>query len=236
MKQQALLYTQSYQVQLLERKVRRASGERSDEEKAVLQSKISELTADLETWKRKVHMLNTQFRKSLDEVRESKRHVIQLKKEGEVQKENISELNLYIDTATNQLAAKIREKEELLVDESILRLELRKLQSFLNTRADDVFSLENRHAQLQIALEERTKEIEIHKEMLRSYLKIAEEERYKAAAELRERMTKVGKLRSKYEIIMRTLGPDNEEFSQAYLMIQATQVDFIALLHDKSDI
>ncbi|KAI8815709.1 uncharacterized protein EV422DRAFT_346127 [Fimicolochytrium jonesii] len=121
-----------------------------------------------------------------------------------------------------------------MVEENVLRLELRKLRGFLNSRADEVFSLENRQVNLQLALEERTKEIEIHKDMLRLHLKTAEEERYSAAAELRDRVSKVEKLKRRYEIVMSHFAGDGDEgggagangeepHSQAYYVIRAAQ-------------
>jgi UDP-glucose:O-linked fucose beta-1,3-glucosyltransferase len=226
MKQQGLLYNQSFLIQQLERKVRRAQGERTDEEKKVLEQKIQELTKETENWKRKLSLLTMQYRKGLDDVRQAKRLLASLEKEKEAVGEEIADLSLYNDSATSQLSAKIREKEEMLVEENIMRLELRKLRSFLNARADNVLSLENRQAQLQLALEERTKEIEIHKEMLRAHIKTAEEERYSANAELRDRLNKIEKLKRKYEIIMTQLPSEegNEERTQAYYIIKASQV------------
>ena len=52
--------------------------------------------------------------------------------------QSISELNLYNETAASQLVLVIREKEDLMVEENILKLELRKLRGFLNARADEV--------------------------------------------------------------------------------------------------
>lgn len=88
-----------------------------------------------------------------------------------------------------------------------------------------VFSLETRQLHLNLALEERSKEIEIHKDMLRLQLKNAEEERYSAAAELRDRVSKVEKLKRRYEIIMTHFGSEEgeEEHSQAYYVIKAAQ-------------
>lgn len=225
MKQQSLLYSQAYLIQQLERKVRRAQGERSDEEKEQLKARIDELTQQLEEKKRTNTILTSQHRKATDDVRQAKRLLASLEKERSAVNENIAEMALYNESAGAQLAAKIREKEEMMVEENILRLELRKLRSFLNARADNVLSLENRQAQLQLALEERTKEIEIHKDMLKAHIKTTEEERYSAVAELRDRLSKVDKLKRKYEIIMTHLGSDDgEEHTQAYFLIKASQV------------
>ena len=226
MKQQSLLYNQAFLIQQLERKVRRAQGERSDEEKDVLLKKIEQLNERSEDWKRKISLLNSQYKKVQEDLRQMKRFLTGLEKEKTVVMEQIAELSLYNDSATSQLSAKVKEKEEMMVDENILRLELRKLRSFLNARADNVLSLENRQAQLQLALEERSQEIEIHKEMLRAHMKTAEEERYSANAELRDRLNKIEKLKRKYEIIMTQISTEDgdEEHSQAYYIIRASQV------------
>jgi coiled-coil domain-containing protein 39 len=99
------------------------------------------------------------------------------------------------------------------------------LNNSLKYYSTQVFSLENRQIQLQLALEERTKEIEIHNDMLRVQLKNAEEERHSANAELRDRIGKVEKLRRRYEILMTQFAPEEgeEEHSQAYYVIKAAQ-------------
>jgi len=48
LKQQELLYQQDFQIQQMERKVARASGERTNEEKKILNAKIAELQKELE--------------------------------------------------------------------------------------------------------------------------------------------------------------------------------------------
>ncbi|TPX65201.1 hypothetical protein SpCBS45565_g05309 [Spizellomyces sp. 'palustris'] len=228
LKQQALLYAQEFQIQQLERKLRRAQGERTDEEKEVLMKRIDDLNQQLGAATLKWNLLNAQLKKSQDDVRASQRNLETLEKEKTNVKQNIDELNLYNESASKQLAGKIREKEDLMVEENILRLELRKLRGFLNARADQVFTLGTRQVHLQLALEERTKEISIHKDMLKLALKNAEEERHSAAAELRDRVSKVEKLKRRYEIVMTHFGSSEdgdgeEEHSQAYYVIKAAQ-------------
>ncbi|KAI9341964.1 coiled-coil domain-containing protein 39-like protein [Obelidium mucronatum] len=225
LKQQALLYAQEFQIQQLERKVRRAQGDRTDEEKEILLKKIQELNSQLDTLTAKYNLLNNQLKKSQEDLRQAKRKMDSLQKEKNSVTESIDDLNLYTESAGNQLNLKVKEKEELMVEENILRLELRKLRGFLNVRADEVFTLENRQIQLQLALEERTKEITIHNDMLRVQVKNAEEERHSANSELRDRVGKVEKLRRRYEILMTQFAPEEgeEEHSQAFYVIKASQ-------------
>ncbi|KAI9094650.1 hypothetical protein DFS34DRAFT_628586 [Phlyctochytrium arcticum] len=69
LKQQALLYAQEFQIQQLERKLRRAQGERTDEEKEDLLKRIEDLNQQLESATLRWNLLNAQLKKSNDDVR-----------------------------------------------------------------------------------------------------------------------------------------------------------------------
>lgn len=109
-----------------------------------------------------------------------------------------------------------------------MKLEIKKLRDTVNVEADRVYGLENRKYQLEMSMEEREKEIQVHKDILVSELKSAEEERHKVAVELQVRSQKVKNLRIKYEGLCQrnksSTGEgegDGEEKSQAYYVIKA---------------
>lgn len=64
-----------------------------------------------------------------------------------------------------------------MVDDNILKLEIKRLRDMLYNKADVVFSLEKRKLQLQAAMKERTQEISIHKEMLKSQIRLVDQDR-----------------------------------------------------------
>jgi hypothetical protein len=78
-------------------------------------------------------------------------------------------------------------------------------------------------------MEEREKEIQVHKDILISEQKAAEEERHKVAVELQRRNTKVKNLRIKFEgLVQKNKSSTGEveaagEHSQAYYVIKAAQ-------------
>jgi UDP-glucose:O-linked fucose beta-1,3-glucosyltransferase len=61
----------------------------------------------------------------------------------------IEELDLYNDSSERELKKIITSKQDLMVDQNILKLELKRLRDMLNERADEVFTLEKRRLQLE---------------------------------------------------------------------------------------
>ena len=64
-----------------------------------------------------------------------------------------------------------------MVDENILKLEIKRLRDQLYDRANDVLTLEERRLLLDTAMKERRQEVKIHTDMLKAQMKAAEEER-----------------------------------------------------------
>jgi len=69
----------------------------------------------------------------------------------------------------------IKKKEKTLVSHDCMKLEIKKLRDTVNVEADRVYGLENRKSQLEMSMEEREKEIQVHKDILLSEFKAAEE-------------------------------------------------------------
>ena len=83
-----------------------------------------------------------------------------------------------------ELEAVIKKKEKTLVSFDVMKLEIKRIKETVNLEADKVYGLENRKYQLEMSMEEREKEIQVHKDILTSELKSAEEERHQVKVEL----------------------------------------------------
>ncbi|KAJ8030943.1 Coiled-coil domain-containing protein 39 [Holothuria leucospilota] len=227
LKQQEIIYNQDFAIQQLERKIARLQGERSTEEMDALNAKIKELTAALDERNNTHTLLNTQLKRLQDDIRRVKRELEKGGAEKDDLTSKIEELNLHNDSSQRELRRIINAKQNLMVDDNILKLEIKRLRDMLNNKADTVFSLEKRRLQLDTAMKERHHEIGIHKDMLKAQLKTAEEERSTVSTELHERINKIDKLRKRYEILMVSMAPPEgeaeEEMSQAYYVIKAAQ-------------
>mmetsp|Transcript_5315 Transcript_5315/g.17662 ORF Transcript_5315/g.17662 Transcript_5315/m.17662 type:complete len:868 (+) Transcript_5315:644-3247(+) len=224
-KQQELLYAAEFQIQQMERKVARAGGERSDEEKRQLNIKIDSLSRTLEEVSSEHSMLLSQVKRAEDDLAASRRRNVRATKESSELDSRIAELNLQCETAARSVKAAVRDKEDKMVAHDVLKLEVKRLRDVLNLRADEVFGLENRKFQLQMSMEERKQEVEVHRDVLSAQLRAVQDDMHRATLELKERALRVGKLQSKYEVLCARLKTEegDEERSQAYYVIKAAQ-------------
>ncbi len=228
-RQQELLYNAEFQIQQMERKVARMSGERSQEETKTLQKDINQQQAELDKLSKQLNMLTTSNKQLEDERRNIERNINKVKDGKTILETQIQELKLENEMATGDLDKIQGVKEKTLVQHDIMKLEIKKLRDTVNVEADRVFGLENRKYQLEMSMEEREKEIQVHKDILVSEQKAAEEERHKVAVELQLRKNKVKNLRIKYEgLVQKSQSSSGEveavgEHSQAYYVIKAAQ-------------
>jgi len=122
----------------------------------------------------------------------------------------------------------VKQKEETLVQHDIMKLEIKNIRDNLMRATYKVYNLENRKHQLEMSMQEREKEISVHKDVLKAEFKAAEEERHKIAVELSERLNKVKNLKIKYEALVQKKQSsdgmeDINDHSQAYYVIKAAQ-------------
>ncbi|XP_024247758.1 coiled-coil domain-containing protein 39 [Oncorhynchus tshawytscha] len=225
LKQQEIIYNQDFQIQLLERKMLRLRGEVNTEEKQVLEKKAQKLAHRLEEKKRTATMLTTQLKKLQDDIRCVRKEAEKTGAEKSDLTTKIEELHLFNHISDKELKKLRLKKQDTMVEDNILKLEIKRLRDLLYNKADSVLSLEKRRLQLQTAMREREEEIKAHREMLNKQVKITDQERQGLSAEVHERLSKVDKMRKRYEIMTVSMAaPEGEEEkSQAYYVIKAAQ-------------
>lgn len=223
LRQQELVYSAEFQIQQMERKVARAKGERSDEEKRLLQGRIDELNEELAEVAAEDKKLKEQCKSLQEEVKATARSEKELTQALADMQSKSDELMLKNRIAGTAFKGHVKAKEEAMVEHDVLKLEVRKLRDALSRTSDDLFSLENRKAQLEMSREERMREIAAHQEVQRANVRLAEEERRRLAADVNARRMRVDKLKAKYETVcsrFRGSDEDGAPKSQAYFVIQ----------------
>ncbi|XP_062337663.1 coiled-coil domain-containing protein 39 [Osmerus eperlanus] len=225
LKQQKIIYNQDFQIKLLERKMSRLKGDVNTDEKQALEHKTSQLAETLEEKRRTAGLLTTQLKKLQDDIRCVKKETEKTGSENRNMTTKIEELNLFNDTTDKELKKLRLKKQDTMVEDNIMKLEIKRLRDLLYNKADGVLSLEKRRLQLRTAMKEREEEIRVHREMLCKQVKITDQERQGLSAEVHERLSKVDKMRTRYEIMTITMAtPEGEEEkSQAYYVIKAAQ-------------
>jgi len=227
-RQQELLYNAEYQIQLMERKVAKAKGEKTIEERKELEEQIKKAEEEFEQKSTEHKKLSQALRRLDDDTRGIEKILVGVEDEKTKLASTIEELTLENDMFAQDLSKVIKTKEETLVQHDIMKLEIKNIRDNLMKATYKVYNLENRKHQLEMSMQEREKEISVHKDVLKAEFKAAEEERHKIAVELSERLNKVKNLKIKYEALVQKKQSsdgieDINDHSQAYYVIKAAQ-------------
>ncbi|XP_048203015.1 coiled-coil domain-containing protein 39 [Perognathus longimembris pacificus] len=225
LKQQEIMYSQDFYIQQVERRMSRLKGDINTEEKQILEAKIVELKKALEEKQSECTLLDTQIKKLHNDLYFIKKLNSKNCEEKQIFMNKISELTLFIDRSDKELKKAKDFKEELMIEDSLLKLEVKRTRELLHSKAEEIVSLEKRKKQLCTAMEERSEEIKVHKTMLASQIRCVDHERQIISAEFHDRISKIDKLKNRYEIFtVVMLPPEGEgEKTQAYYVIKAAQ-------------
>ncbi|XP_035391911.1 coiled-coil domain-containing protein 39 isoform X1 [Electrophorus electricus] len=225
LKQQEIIHNQDFQIQVLERKMARLCGELGTEEKETLEKRTAELMKALEEKRKTAATLTIQLKRVQDDIRCVRKEMEKTRAEKRNLTTRIEELHLFNDTSDKELKKLCLKKQDRMVEDNLLKLETKRLSELLSGRADGVLSLERRRLQLQTAMRERQEEIRLHTEMLAKQLRTTDQERQMLSAEVHERLSKIDKMKKRYEILTVAMAaPEGEEEkSQAYYVIKAAQ-------------
>nr|XP_023419899.1 coiled-coil domain-containing protein 39 [Cavia porcellus] len=225
LKQQQIMYSQDFCVQQVERRMSRLKGEINSEEKQVLEAKLVELKKSLEEKKSTFDLLETQIKKLHNDLYFFKKSNSKNSDEKQCLMTKVNELNLFINSSEKELNKAKVYKQDLMIEDNLLKLEVKRTREMLHSKAEEVLSLEKRKQQLLTAMEERTEEIKVHKRMLTTQIRHTDQERQSISGEFHERLSKIDKLKNRYEILTVVMQPPDgeEEKIQAYYVIKAAQ-------------
>jgi len=225
LKSQEIIYSQDFNIAQLERRIARMQGEGNNEEKQALEEKVVDLNKRVSDKQAIKKTISEQLRKLQDNLRRVHGDMESLTREHQGLNAKIEELELYDDSSQRIHRNLIKEKQNMMVEDNILKLQVKKLREHLEGHADSVLNLEQRKLRLETALKERKAEIVQHDNKLVQELKHAGEIKSQLSMEVHHRIAKIDKLKKRYEIItMSMVTPEGEEeHSQAYHVIKAAQ-------------
>ncbi|XP_006535562.1 coiled-coil domain-containing protein 39 isoform X2 [Mus musculus] len=183
---------------------------------------------DFETLKQQEIMYSQDFY-----IQQVERRMSRLK--GEINSEEkqaleakILELKKTMDEKKSTLSlleSQIKKLHDMMIEDNLLKLQVKRARELLYSKAEEVLSLEKRKQQLGKDMEERAEEIKVHKAMLTSQIRCVEQQRKTMSSEFHERLSKIDKLKNRYEILTVVMLPPEgeEEKTQSYYVIKAAQ-------------
>lgn len=149
-RQQELLYNAEYQIQLMERKVQRARGERTAEEKRDLEIEIKKAEEERDQKLNEHKLLSKSLRQLDDDLRAISRNLTLITDENKKLITSIEELTLENDMTAQDLGKVVKVKEDTLVQHDIMKLEIKNIRDNLMKATYKVYNLENRKYQLEM--------------------------------------------------------------------------------------
>ncbi|EPY37635.1 hypothetical protein AGDE_06299 [Angomonas deanei] len=147
--QQGVLYNIEFSVQQMEKKVNRAKGERTEEERRELHEKIDLLQNTLDELESQHKILDQQVKRVREELRRSKIEMEKLEASKKKSEERILEINLQINHSEQESKKLEQQREDELVKVGTMELQLNRLKRALQLRSNKLVDLEQRKAQLQ---------------------------------------------------------------------------------------
>ena len=198
LKQAEIVYGQDFTIQILERRVAHLQGEKNNDELVELERRIGELKASREERTTQLQTLLSQYKRVEDETRKSKRVLADLTRDETYIGTKLAELKLHNTTAKGVVTRLTREKEDLMVNENIMKLDLNKFRRDLDARADEVLSLEKERLKLETGMTEKFIDIDDHQKLLTTQLRASQEEVQNVSSEFKERLAKVEKLKKRF--------------------------------------
>ncbi|OXB60825.1 hypothetical protein ASZ78_016553 [Callipepla squamata] len=194
LKQQELIYNQDFYIQQAQRRLSRLEGEVNADEKQALEEKVAELKKALEEKRSTYDTLNAQHKKLQTRIHDYisvalqndvhfiKRAMDKTGEEANGLMIKINELNLFNEKSGQELKKAKAVKQERMIEDNLLKLELKRLQDILCNKTEKVLTLEKQKLELKKSIAERTEEIKIHKAMLDSQIRLVDQERHRISA------------------------------------------------------
>lgn len=221
--QQGVLYNIEFSVQQMEKRVNRAKGERTEEERKELHDKINLLQTTLDELEQQHKILDQQVKRVREELRRAKLDMEKLETAKTRASERIMNINLQVGHSEQEIKKLEQQREDELVQIGTIELQLSRLKKRLQQKSEKLVDLEQRKAQLAADVMERETEISVHQSMLKMEAKLAEEERRALQSELQERQRSLKAIRNRHEVVVGKLDPSQARLSQAQLVVTAAK-------------
>ncbi|KAM7540020.1 hypothetical protein Aperf_G00000033947 [Anoplocephala perfoliata] len=224
--QERILYGQNLKIIRLENRVSKLEMDTSSaEELEALRDGVEKLSAELEG-------LESLHRKLLNETKRLQVESMQIERATtkisteklalDAQRENEE---LYIEQSEKALKEHKTERNQILVDKTMLRLKIRKIDEKIEYFNAKYFNLEKFRLDMESYVKARELDINVTMEMLTAKIRLANEEKLHLKKEINNKRNQADKLMNRYEVESLKIEnfEDGEMNSQTYHVIKVMQ-------------
>ncbi|NXI43439.1 CCD39 protein, partial [Galbula dea] len=209
--QEEFIYNQDFEIQQLQRQLSQLEGEVNADEDQDLKAEVAELKKTLEERKNAYNILHEQHNKLQSNASLIKKAMEKTGEEISGMKIELNELNLFNERSDQELQNTRATKQELMVEDNLLKVQLKRLQDTLCNTTEKVLTVNKQNLDLEKAIAERAEEIKNQKAMLDSQLRLVDKEQQCQRAECQDCRNKTDQLRCRYEILIDGMMPSEEE-------------------------
>jgi len=122
----------------MEGRVAKQKGDMSEEEKKAKEKEIENVSTILKKSLEKNQMIEKSLRSIKEESKKLEVAIVAVNRDIDNYKISIDEIDLHIDLASKDLDKRFKEREELLVETDLLKMELRRIKEKLDGQVDTV--------------------------------------------------------------------------------------------------
>ncbi|CAF1269971.1 unnamed protein product [Adineta steineri] len=228
LKQQELIYHQDFLKQTIDHRLNRILNEKMNEKSSESDLKINELQNEYKKKKSQYDQLQSQIKLLHEEIRLIKRDFDQLIEEKNELNEKFLQFDLYTNLSDKMITKLNDEKEDYLVETNVLNVELKRLKNLLHNSSEINFNLKQHKIEIQKAIKERRMEVQANSQLFRLRLNDERTKKATISTELAMRITKITKLKYRYESFAITLNTDKSDedniLEQAQYVIKSAQM------------
>ncbi|XP_054287819.1 coiled-coil domain-containing protein 39-like [Macrosteles quadrilineatus] len=220
-----VLYDMDMESMVLESKLSRLQGERTDEEKVRLKMRILELEEAVKKKKEVFNMVTAQYNRAKNEHIQLSAEVDEENEQSRKLTEKRQELVYLMEGGQKQLTALQQTNKQTQVTLNLLKLRVDQREKTLAKHENQVFGLEREKLELENALRERKVEIGLQMDLMAAKKRSLEEEKSELKKALEHLHIRIGQLQKKHDIVMDSLGKEDsgENFSVAHFKIKIAQ-------------
>ena len=225
-----------YALSQLERELSRLKGGLSDGNRAELKANLDLAKSDLELRLSDKRNLDHLVHKMMSDAKKVKLSINQLTKQQEKVKLELEQVNLENETCVKEHKQEEQNVEALLLEEKMLKLNERKAKENLEELHQEILELQKQDLEVNEKLREQREELESKKELYVAQSRCIKDEISTIKGEIRERRSRVEKLKVKFSLIVKALGDTGKSDEEIHKALPSHAFHLVKLAQEKAEL